>query len=102
MRLRAESSSYWWLSFADSSLPKGSQFLGACIVGPADDLARAAKLAWWVGINPGGEVMGKPIADETFVGIPVDWTARLLTRDECDELDEIMLAWNASIGFTPP
>ena len=52
----------WWLSFADPTLPKGQQFLGACIV-RGTDVAEAAMDAHLRGCNPGGEVRGVAIPD---------------------------------------
>lgn len=81
----------WWLSFADAELPKGSQFLGACIV-PAGSIIEAVQIAHAMGVNPGGDVVGHPIPESdawllaaqptlrTYVG-------RILTRDECETLD---------------
>lgn len=74
----------WWLSFCDGHLPKGSQFLGACIV-EGDDVAEAAREAWARGCNPGGEVMGGPI--DPRIEVPWKWTNRLLTRKECEQFD---------------
>ncbi len=48
--------SYFWLSFADGDLPKGQQFLGACIVQAETNIDAVTK-AHLLGINPGGEVM---------------------------------------------
>jgi hypothetical protein len=46
---------FFWLSFCDVTKPKGSQFLGACIVS-ANDIESAVQKSWILGINPGGEV----------------------------------------------
>jgi len=50
----------FWLSFADEKRPKGSQFLGVCIVDvEADDAEVGVMLAvgksWLEGCNPGGQ-----------------------------------------------
>lgn len=79
-----------WLSFCDSSLPKGSQFLGVAIVDVTDEdireaawevallfpqasdgsdvIAAAVKKAHATGCNPGGEVQ---LADITDTADPV-------------------------------
>lgn len=75
---------WWWLSFADATLPKGTQFLGACIV-RARGMVSAVSRAHVLGINPGGEVVGYELpaaADE--IGIPDDYCNRLLTREEAE------------------
>lgn len=65
---------WWWMSFADGHLPKGEQFLGALIIDGVD-IAGATQRAWARGLNPGGE-----------------WRDRLLTREECARVNEIMAA----------
>ena len=52
----------FWLSFADPNLPKGNQFLGACIV-DGDTFEQSVKESIKLGINPGGEVVGLNIDD---------------------------------------
>jgi len=52
--------SLWWLSFADASLQAGEQSLGVVIV-EAADIVSAARAAWSLGCNPGGEVKGMRI-----------------------------------------
>lgn len=77
---------WWWLSFCDADLPKGSQFLGAVLI-KASDIADAASKAWLMGINPGGEVQGMP-APSTFVPLQ-GWEGRLLSRADCEEFDRV-------------
>lgn len=81
---------WFWLSFADGSLPKGSQFLGACIVGQASNFGGAVLLAHSLGCNPGGQVVGFPILPEVEPKIPASYRERLLTRAEAEELDRIV------------
>lgn len=70
---------WWWLSFCDAHLPKGTQFLGVAIVF-AHDMVGAVKVAHALGINPGGQVLGAP-----FVGIPPEkYRERSLTREEAE------------------
>lgn len=47
--------SWWWLSFADPSLPKGSQNLGVCMV-EARGAVEAVMVSHSMGCNPGGQV----------------------------------------------
>jgi len=86
----------FWLSFAD---PQTGAFLGVAIVQVDEDDAQAARdrlppaskpgaewliaaaqLAWDMGCNPGGEVLGAPLP---FVppGLPLN---RLLTREQVE------------------
>jgi len=46
---------FFWMSFCDPDKPKGSQFLGACIV-EALNVRDAIQVSWECGCNPGGEV----------------------------------------------
>jgi hypothetical protein len=46
---------FYYLSFCDTALPKGSQFLGATVV-EADDEYGVAGAARALGRNPGGEI----------------------------------------------
>jgi len=78
---------WWWLSFADSNLPKGTQFLGACLV-RAHGMIEAIRVAHVLEINPGGEVQAVE-ATEDF-NPPAEWTERLLNRDECAAFDRAM------------
>lgn len=79
-------SGWWWLSFVDAKLPKGSQFLGVAIVEGAD-IVSAATTAHQIGCNPGGQVMGISIIKDR---LPDDaWRNRLLAKAEALEL----MAW---------
>lgn len=79
----------YWLSFADPDLPKGSQFLGVCIVevdsahnsvkATADAVAKARE----VGANPGGEVQGFILEQYPHSS----WMNRLLSRAEIAKAD---------------
>jgi hypothetical protein len=53
----------WWMSFCDARRPQGEQFLGVCIV-RAHNEAEATRVAWQLGINPGGEIMFMAIDEE--------------------------------------
>jgi hypothetical protein len=75
---------WWWLSFADGTRPKGSQFLGAVLVrahGTTDAVLQSHRL----GLNPGGEVLSVQAPDgyepnEKYVG-------RLLSKADIAEMD---------------
>ena len=75
----------WWLSFADGSLPEGSQFLGAVIV-RAKTFLEAVKVAHILEINPGGECVGKQIPEDVVVA--EEWIERLLDRSECERFQK--------------
>lgn len=74
----------YWLSFADGDLPKGSQFLGACIVDSSEFIAAVVE-THNLGLNPGGEVLGIPVPDAAVI-VP-EWRYRLLDRKQCEEFD---------------
>jgi hypothetical protein len=82
----------WFLSFADGSPPKGTQFLGGCVV-EADHFMTAVQVAHLKGCNPGGEVQGRELGNLKEV---VEETAafhnRLLTHAECDAFFEAFFA----------
>lgn len=88
-------SSWWWLSFADPSLPTGSQFLGACIV-RGSNIVMAALEAHRLKISPGGQVLGISFAEHGKTPA-AGYTNRLLTRAECEEFDRVM-AQREAIG----
>jgi hypothetical protein len=76
---------WWWLSFADAGLPKGSQFLGCCIV-EGYGIITAVQRAHELGIDPGGGVMGIDIPNDLLHQFPESYRDRLLTRQETEEL----------------
>ena len=84
------SNSRVWLSFADPSLPDGSQFLGVAIVRGVD-VVSAVVSAHALNINPGGEVMCVEIPDDMLGRIPPYYFDRLLSRAECEEFDRVMM-----------
>jgi hypothetical protein len=82
----------WWLSFADPSRPKGTQFLGVAIVrvdssGEGDGFFHAVRTAHALGINPGGQVQGHFIPPDIAPLVDAKWVERLLTREECEQFD---------------
>jgi hypothetical protein len=79
---------WWWLSFCNAELLEGRRFLGACIV-KGRGILSASSAARALGCNPGGEIKGVgPMSLDT--PFPEGWTERLLTREECGELERIM------------
>ena len=99
----------YWLSFCDPDLPTGRQFLGVTVVEVTDEeaeevkpeidalfprhqpdaewIAAAARKAWLMGCNPGGEVGTVEITDEaTTADLPL---YRLLQKDELTRLGVI-------------
>lgn len=80
----------WWLSFADPARPSGSQFLG-CVLIEALSMIEAVQAAHYRDINPGGQVMGKPLNRASFsvLSFPIaPYLNRLLNREDCLALDE--------------
>ena len=75
---------WWWLSFCD-----GHGFLGACLV-RGYGVGTAALGAYSHGCNPGGEVLGFPAPDGAPEP-PEEYTNRLLTREECEALNALMV-----------
>ena len=76
---------WWYLSFADSELPTGEQWLGACVVS-APSAEAAVMVAHLLKCNPGGEVMLHPI--ESSITVPLEFCERLLTREDLDQLEQ--------------
>lgn len=56
----------YWLSFADSDLPKGQQFLGALIVDDCVNLADAIEQSHRAKVNPGGAVGAHVLPKRAF------------------------------------
>lgn len=79
----------WWLSFADPNLPRGMQFLGACVV-YGFDVATAARSAHIAGCNPGGEVCGWEIPKSLADAIPLKWRERLMQVSDIERMDREM------------
>lgn len=85
---------WWWLSFADGSRPKGSQWLGVSIVRGAN-VYQAAMNAYALGCNPGGEVAGEPFYEDEITP-PPEYTNRLLCEADADALKRLAAAARAS------
>lgn len=76
-----------YMSFCDPNRPKGTQFLGACVVEvPAcpDYEFIAPMEARMQGCNPGGEVMMVAIPKEREDMVKPEMMNRLLTRAELE------------------
>lgn len=71
------------MSFCDTNLPVGSQFLGAIVLN-AEDIIEGAVRAHELKINPGGQVLGVMVPEDRI--IPEEFCNRLLTRDEAINL----------------
>ena len=80
----SEPEQWWWLSFADPKLPKGTQFLGVALI-RASGFVTATFYANMLNLNPGGEIQGMGIPPEIVV--PEEYQERLLTRAEVETLD---------------
>jgi len=78
LREGSNAESIWWLSFCDDLKPTGSKFSGVAIV-KAKGLAHAVAKTHELGINPGGEVMGAPLVDDS---IPQECFNRLLSKND--------------------
>lgn len=90
---------WWWLSFSDSSKPKGSQWLGCAIV-EAPDLGAAVRVAHLTGCNPGGEVMGQHLHPSSSgeTAPPETMRNRLIT--DRGELERWSVAWSGAATIT--
>jgi hypothetical protein len=77
----------FYLSFADVTLPRGHQWLGACLV-KAENEEEAIQTAWKADCNPGGEVLiVSPDRD------PAEkWFNRLLMREDLLEMGAEIVA----------
>lgn len=81
---------FYWLSFADGALPKGRQFLGACIVRAASNLD-AVRVAHRLGINPGGEVQIRgplDLSDKMEALVRSGYFERLMNKEVCAEMEK--------------
>jgi hypothetical protein len=80
---------FWWLSFADPKRESGEQFLGA-VISRAHSFPEAIQVAHVLGCNPGGECKGVEIPEEMGLKINKTHIERLLTIEECKEVDGMM------------
>lgn len=84
----------WYMSFADGSLPEGSQWLGACFV-KARGLVDATKASHRRGCNPGGGVKAGAMEDGTE--IPDEWLNRLLNKDDFSRFDREVFGGDGNV-----
>jgi hypothetical protein len=83
--------SLFYLSFADSSRPKGKQFLGALIV-RASHMTEAISASHALGLNPGGEVVGHPVKIQPgFNDVPEAYIEKLLSAGELSQMEREMM-----------
>lgn len=82
---------WFWLSFADGTPPTGQQFLGGLLV-EGEGFIDAVKQSHRLGLNPGGEVMGGEVDHVRMQRVADKWMNRLLTRAECEAMDQEMLS----------
>jgi hypothetical protein len=78
---------WYWLSFCDSSRPKGTQSLGICIVEGQDE-KDAHRNATLLGLNPGGEILIQPMPG---VEIKDAYTYRLILPKEAKKVSALPL-----------
>ena len=81
----------WWLSFCDGDKPEESQFLGVLIF-HANDFIEAISESHMKGLNPGGECQGMKLFGKGLEAVDERWKYRLLSKQECEELDTEMQA----------
>lgn len=85
---------FYWLSFCDSSLPEGEQFLGGCIIA-AESGEEAMRKAWKQHCNPGGEVAIVEITPEYEHNVANFKTNHLYTSAELKDMGEYRLLSDA-------
>jgi hypothetical protein len=74
----------FWLSFVRDGI-----FAGALLAN-GQSFDAALNWSWRTRLNPGGEVQGLPIEQETWDRIPAHFHHKLLTRAECEQFDREM------------
>ena len=79
----------WWLSFCNAERPLGEQFLGGAVV-RGMGMVEACRAAGVIGCNPGGEVSGIEIPNDLALLIPTTHRDRLLTLEQCKEVDAMV------------
>jgi len=80
----------FWLSFVDTSKPKGGRFAGACLV-RADSFPAALSESWRHKCNPGGEVQGMQVPED-LEGCVLEGELNVLytTHEECEKVNRAM------------
>lgn len=72
----------WWMSFADTDGFRG------VVIAHGNDFVEALMDTNLHDCNPHGEVQAMPVPQR--VVIPQEWTYRVLSRPECEELDALL------------
>jgi hypothetical protein len=81
--------SWYYLSFSDSTKPKGQMWAGACCV-EAEDEKAAVRKAWMTGCNPGGCVLihkvppGKYVPEQLRHNLITDFAMLELLLGPCE------------------
>mgnify|MGYP001577907546 CR=1 FL=1 len=78
---------WFWLSFCDTNLPKGSQWLGCCLISAPSFMA-AVFVSHVLGVNPGGELTCDEVKiPHDHCGVNRAWVNRLITdRQEAKQI----------------
>lgn len=87
-----------WLSFCDSSRPKGTRFRGVVII-QADNVIEGAHVCWELGVNPGGEIVCVPIPanmESFLVACGQQYLNRLLSRKDINQLENAVENWSTT------
>lgn len=74
----------FYMSFADGTRPKGTQFLGGLFI-RAKSFTGALQASHQRGLNPGGEVQVVVVKKS----IEEKWIGRLMSRAELEEMDRL-------------
>ena len=85
--MQRKEDSWWWLSFAEPFLEKGSQFLGVLIISvPAgSDPVTESHMRK---LNPGGQVAMQEIPLSEIGHVPEGMRNKLLSRSEAESLND--------------
>lgn len=75
----------FWLSFCDVTRPEGQRFVGVSVV-EGKDFLDACKAAHRLGCNPGGEISGGALPDESVKIVAATDRNRLLVHAEAMRL----------------
>jgi hypothetical protein len=80
---------WWWMSFADPTRPRGSQFLSVLLI-EADDAKKAMTRSHVLGLNPGGEV---PFAEHPAVRARVPASSTRAPPERCGDKTGVLKSW---------
>lgn len=77
---------WWYFSFTDPDLPKGTQFLGGLYI-DAPNFVDALSRSHLLGLNPGGQIAFVPLPKDAFEeNVPESMRRRLLSREEVESI----------------